>query len=97
MMREIDERKYRYLGIVEMDKIKEMDMKEKFAKEYKKRLKLFFKSKLNCRNKILAINTWTVSVLRYGAVILKWTTDELKNMDQKSRKIMTMHGAFHLE
>ncbi|XP_063595812.1 uncharacterized protein LOC134772704 [Penaeus indicus] len=95
MMKEIDESGYKYLGIVEMDKIKETDMKEKFTSEYKRRLKLVLKSKLNGKNKILAINTWAVSVLRYGAGILKWTVDELKNMDRKSRKIMTMHGAVH--
>ena len=94
-MKEIDESGYKYLGIVEMDKIKETDMKDKFASEYKRRLKLVLKSKVNGRNKILAINTWAVSVLRYGEGILKWTVDELKNVDRKSRKIMTMHGAFH--
>ena len=95
MMKEVDESGYKYLGIVEMDKIKETEMKDKFASEYKRRLKLVLKSKLNGKNKILAINTWAVSVLRYGAGILKWTTNELKSMDRKSRKIMTMHGAFH--
>ena len=45
MMTETDERGYRYLGIVEMDKIKETDMKEKFAKKYKRRLKLILRSK----------------------------------------------------
>ena len=95
VMKEIDESGYEYLGIVEIDKIKETEMKDKFAGEYKRRLKLVLKSKLNGKNKILAINTWAVSVLRYGAGILKWTSDELKNTDRKSRKIMTMHGAFH--
>ena len=95
MMKEIDESGYKYLGIVEIDKIKETEMKDKFASEYKRRLKLVLKSKLNGKNKILAINTWAVSILRYGAGILKWTTNELKSMDRKSRKIMTMHGAFH--
>ena len=26
---------------------------------------------------------------------LKWTSDELKHMDQRTRKIMTMHKALH--
>ena len=41
-----------------MDKIKDMDMKIKFAREYKRWLKLVLKSKVNGRNKILAINIW---------------------------------------
>ena len=84
MMKKIDESGYKYLGIVEMDKIKETEMKDKFASEYKRRLKLVLKSKLNGKNKILAINTWAVSVWRYGAGILKWTTNELKSMGRKS-------------
>ena len=32
MMREIDERGYKYLGTTEMDKIKERNVKEKFAR-----------------------------------------------------------------
>ena len=26
----------------------------------------------------MAVNTWVASVMRYGAGILKWNTDELK-------------------
>ena len=43
----------------------------------------------------MTINTWVVSVIRYGAGILKWNTDELKSLDRKTRKFMTMHGALH--
>ena len=70
-MREIHERRYKYLGIVEMDKIKEADMDETFLSECKRRLKLVLKTKFNGRNKILAINTWVAPILRYEADILK--------------------------
>ena len=70
-------------------------MKEKTIKEYKRRLRLILKSKLNGRNKITAINTWAVAVFRYGAGILEWKESELKNVDRKSRKTMTMYGALH--
>ena len=43
----------------------------------------------------MSVNTWTVSVMRYGAGILKWNTDELKSLDGRTRKFMTMHGALH--
>ena len=38
----------------------------------------------------MAVNTWAVSVMRYGAGILKWNTDELKSLDRRIRKFMTM-------
>ena len=94
-MKDIDETGYTYLGILETDKIKEKEMTEKFSKEYLQQLRLILRSRLNGRNKIMAVNTWVVSVMRYGAGILKSNTDELKNLDRRSRKFITMHGALH--
>ena len=37
----------------------------------------------------MALNTWTVSTLRYGAGILTWNKNELQEMDRKTRKLMT--------
>ena len=56
VMKEVEKEGYTYLGIVELDKIKENEMKEKTIKEDKRRLRLVVKSKLNRKNKIIAIN-----------------------------------------
>ena len=66
--KEVDENGYTYLCILELDEIKEHEMKNKVTAEYKRRLIL--KSKLNGKNKIQAINTWAVALLRYGAGII---------------------------
>ena len=50
---------------------------------------------MNGRKKIVAINTWAVSVMRYGAGILKWNADKLKSLDRRTRKFITMHGVLH--
>ena len=94
-MKGIDETGYTYLGILETDKIKEKEMKEKFSKEYLRRLRLILRWKLNGRNKIMAVTTLAVSVMRSGAGILKWNADELKNLDRKTRRFMKIHGALH--
>ena len=65
-MKDTDEAGYTYLGILEIDKIKEKEMKEKFSKEYLRRLRLILRWNLNGRNKIMAVNTWAVSAMRYG-------------------------------
>ena len=70
-------------------------MKEKITKDYKRKQRLILKSKLNRRNKVTAINTWAVAILRYGAGKIQWKASELKDLDRKSRKTMTMYGAFH--
>ena len=90
-----DEPGYTYFAILETGKIKEKEIKEKFSREYLQRLRLILRSKLNGRNKIMAVNTWSASVMRYGAGILKWNTDELKSLDRRTRRFMTMHGALH--
>ena len=41
------------------------------------------------------INTWAVPLVRYSGPFLKWTRDELKQMDHRIRKLMTMHKALH--
>ena len=83
---------YTYLFIIELDKIKETEMKKKITKEYKRRQRLILKSKLNGRNKVTAINTWAVAKFRYGAGIIQWKASELKDLDRKSRKTMAMYG-----
>ena len=70
-------------------------MKEKITKEYKRRQRLILKSKLNGRNKVTAINTWAVALFRYGAGIIQWKASELKDLDRKSRKTMTMSRGLH--
>ena len=81
---------YTYSGIIELDKIKETEIKEKITKEYKRRQRFILKSKLNGRNKITAINTWAVAIFRYVTGIIQW-----KDLDRKSRKTMTMYGGLH--
>ena len=70
VMKEVEKDGYIYLGIVELDKIEENEMKEKTIKEYKQRLRLVLKSRLNGKNKITAINARAVAVFRCRAGIV---------------------------
>ena len=81
--------------MLDTDKFTGKEMNEKFSKEYLRWLRLILRLKLNGRNKIMAVNTWAVSKMGYGAGILKWNTDELKNLDRRTRKFMTMHKTLH--
>ena len=49
-IRELEEGGYKYLGILEHDRVKEQEMKDKFRNEYFRRTKLILKSKPNGRN-----------------------------------------------
>ena len=84
-----------YLGILQVHTIKQVEMKDKIQKEYLRRTRKLLVIKLCSRNLIKGINTWAVSLVRYSGLFLKWTRDELKQMDQRTRKLMTMHKALH--
>ena len=64
-------------------------------KEYLRRTRKLLETKLSSRNLIKGINTWAVPLVRYSGPFLKWTREELKQMDQRTRKLITMHKALH--
>ena len=70
-------------------------MINKIQKEYLKRTRKLLETKLSSRNLIKGINTWAVPRVRYSGPFLKWTRDELEQIDQRTRKLMTMHKALH--
>ncbi|KAL1448063.1 hypothetical protein WDU94_010922 [Cyamophila willieti] len=86
---------YKYLGIEEHDGIQHKRMKTKLTKEYTRRIRNILNSELNSKNKISAINSLAVPVIQYSYGIIKWTLAELRKMDTKTRKQMTIHGALH--
>ena len=71
MMKNIEEDRYKYFGILEADGVKHEEMKDQIKKEYIRRDQNILKSKLNEWNIILTINSRAVSIARYGAVILR--------------------------
>ena len=85
---------FNYLGILKTDTIKQAEMKEKkIQKQYLRRTRKLLKTKLNSRYLIKGINTWAVLLVRYSRPFPKWTRNELKQMDQITRRLMTMHKA----
>ena len=68
---------YKYLGMLEADTIKQMEMKEKIKKEYLRRIRKLLETNLYSRNLIKGIDTWAVALVRYSGLFLKWTREEL--------------------
>jgi hypothetical protein len=86
------EKTYKYLGIEESDGIQHQQMKERLKQEYSRRLRTILKSELNARNKIGAL---AVPVLRYSFGIINWRIEEIKKIDRKTRKMLTMYKRHH--
>ena len=95
MIKEIEEDGYKYLGVLEAEMIMEKEMKQRLKGEYYRRVRLLVRSKLYGGHMVKGINAWAVSVIRYTAGIIEWTKKELKDIDVRTRKIMTMAGVFH--
>ena len=95
VMKEVDEDGYKYLGVLQRDSLMYTEMKEKVRTEYFRRLGRLLKSELYAGNLIAGINAWAIGIVRYTAGVLNWGATELKKLDVKTRKIMTLHGAFH--
>ena len=89
------EKGYKYLGILEADDLMHDKMKHTIRKEYYRRVRQICSSNLNGGNTISVINSRAVSLVRYGAGVLKWTKEGLKVIDRKTRKIMNMNRMHH--
>ena len=61
-METIDEEGYTFLEILEHDKVKEKEMKTNLLQK----IRLILISKLNGKNKLKAINSWAVAIMRYS-------------------------------
>ena len=94
-MKEVDVEGYKYLGILQTDKVMDSKMRDKVKGEYYRRVMLLARSKLDDGHLVSGLNAWDVGVVRYSAGILNWTACELREMDIKTRKILTMNGTFH--
>ena len=84
-----------YLGIEESFNIQHKNEKEKLKKEYLRRVRLVLGTELSAKNKIQAIGSLAVPVLRYSFGIVNWHQEELQKLDWKTRKLLTIYGQHH--
>ena len=68
----------------------QIEMKNKVRKEYLRGARKFLESKLCSRNLIKGIKALAVLLVRYSGSFLKWTRETFRQMDQRTRKLMTM-------
>ena len=86
---------YKYLGMDEGDGIQHSKMKEKIRKECLKRIRSIMKTELNAKNIIIAINTLALPIVTYSFNIINWNLNEIKRLDAKIRKQLTINRMHH--
>ena len=72
-------------------------MKQSISKEHLRRIRKILKSKLNGGNVVSAINSRALSLIQYQAGNIRWSKDELRALDRKTRKLLMINKLFHLQ
>ena len=94
-MKQIEETGYKYLAIIQDNKIKTQVMKDKMRTEYLRWVRKTAKSELYARNVFMRISQWVLGVVTYSAEIVDWTRRDPKLLEGMTRKILTYNGLFH--
>ena len=72
----VEKTKQKYLGILQADTIKQVQMKDKIQEEYFRGTRKLLETKLSSRNFTKGINTWAVTLVRYSVPFLKLSRDD---------------------
>ena len=86
---------YKYLRIDENISYHGPINKERVSKEYFTRTRKIWSSELSAYNKVIAHNAFAVPVLIPAIGVLDWTIGEIKDIDIKTGKILTLTRNFH--
>ena len=81
-----DEEGYKCLNLLETDRFKNLEMKEKVRKEYFLRKKKILKSKLISGIVVKTINSSAVALVRYDVELIRCIKYELGTTERKTRK-----------
>ena len=86
---------YRYLGVDENIEFVGPINKDGILKEYTNRVWKIWTSKLSVYNKVTGYNSFAILIITPSVRVVNWTTDDIKQIDIKTRKILTITGNFH--
>ena len=86
---------YTYLGVAQRHIQEATMVKECLRRKYLHRLRQIWSSELSGKNKVAATNMLAVPLLSYTFGAIRWTVDELRQIDTKTRKRMNMERSLH--
>ena len=70
-------------------------MRKTLCRGYLCRVKKVLRTVLYGRNKVLAINKFTLPVLTYSFRAIHWRTTDLQHLNRWTRKLLSTHGVHH--
>ncbi|XP_030746059.1 uncharacterized protein LOC115874901 [Sitophilus oryzae] len=90
-----DDETYTYLGIEQRHFQETQKVKDSLCERYRKRLRQIWSSSLSGVNKTLATNILATPIITYSFGVIKWTENELHQLDVITRKMMHMEKSLH--
>lgn len=88
---------FKYLGIPQANGNHKEAARRSATAKYLQRVRQVLRSQLNGKNKIQAVNTYALPVVRYPAGIIRWSRKDIKATGIRTRKHLTMYRGFHLK
>lgn len=86
---------YKYLGILQTNKIEHTRIKQSLTGQFQSRLRKLLKSKLSSKNLTKAINSYAIPILQYSFGVVKWTQTDLENINRMVRTELTKFRKHH--
>ena len=87
---------YKNFGIFQRDDTRNKEIKQIIKKECFMRVRNVLKASLNGKNTIESINSWgAFATVRCSAGIVNWTKEGLREMDRKTRTLLTVYRCIH--
>lgn len=86
---------YKYLGMVQNNRINKTIVKNTLTSEFKSRIHKIAKANLSGKFAIKALNTFAIPILTYSFGIIKWSTTELQALQRKIRTMLTSYKLHH--
>ena len=84
---------YRYLGVEQRFGADLRKTKQGIEREYMRRTRRVWESKIWVGKKVQAQNTWATAVLRYSLGTVSWVRSDVRELDRMTRKVMRQNKA----
>ncbi|KAL0839729.1 hypothetical protein ABMA28_016372 [Loxostege sticticalis] len=86
---------YKYLGFHQAKQINQKQTKTDLITKFHRRLDLIFRSELNSKNTVKAVNTFAIPVLTYSFGIVHWSQTDLKKLQRSVHTKLTKNRKHH--
>jgi hypothetical protein len=86
---------YKYLGFLQSLTKTDKEIKSQLQSKLIQRVKHILNTELNSKNKIKAINSWSIPAMTYSFGMINWSETDLEALNRQIRTLLTKHRMHH--